>query len=67
MVDGCDDVELKLAVAAGLEDTGVDLDLLNARTVELAEGCNDASLLAGAGGAVDEKMGEVAALCLKCC
>lgn len=57
-----DDVELELAVAAGLEDAGVDLDFLDACAVEFFEGCYDACLFAGARGAVEEEVGEVAAL-----
>ena len=62
VVDGGDDVELELPAAAGLEDAGVDLDLLDARPVQLLQRRHDAGLLAGAGGPVDEQMGEVAAL-----
>jgi hypothetical protein len=43
-----DDIELKLAVRGGLEDTRVDLDLFDSRTVELFEGRDDSRLLAGA-------------------
>jgi len=65
VVDGGDNVEFELAIAAGLEDTGIDLDLFDTRTVELAEGGDDACFLAGARGAIDEEMRKVAALCLR--
>lgn len=47
MIYGRDNVELELAVAACLEYTGIDLDLLYTRTVELLECRNDTSFLAG--------------------
>ena len=48
VVDRGDDVELELAVRGGREDARVDLDLLHAGAVELAE-CRDyAGLFAGA-------------------
>jgi len=40
MVDRGYNVELELAIAAGLEDARVDLDLFYSRTVKLAE-CGD--------------------------
>lgn len=64
MVDGSDDVEFEFAVAAGLENAGVNFDLFDAGAVELPEGGEDAGFLAGAGGTVDEEVREVAALCL---
>lgn len=64
MVDRGHDVEFELAVAGRLEDARVDLDFLDAGAVELFEGCDDAGFLAGARGAVDEEVWEVAALCL---
>ena len=48
-----------------MEDAGVDLDLLDAGTVELAKGGYYASFLAGARWAVNEEVGKVAALCLQ--
>jgi hypothetical protein len=42
-----------------LEDAGVDFDLFDAGAVEGAEGAEDAGLFAGAGGAVEEEVGEV--------
>jgi hypothetical protein len=62
VVDGGDNVEFELAVRRGLEDARVDFDLFDARAVELFERGDDAGLLAGAGGSVDEEVGEVAAL-----
>jgi hypothetical protein len=59
-----DNVELELAVRRGLEDASVDLDLLDTWAIELFQGCDDAGFLAGAGGTVDEEVGEVATLCL---
>jgi hypothetical protein len=47
-----------------LEDTRIDLDLLNSRAIELFEGCDYASLLAGARWTIYEEMWEVTALCL---
>ena len=64
MVDGGDDVEFELAGGRGLEDAGVDFDLLGARTVEGAERGEDAGLFAGAAGAVEEEVGEVGGGCL---
>lgn len=48
-----------------MEDACVNFDLLDTRAVELFEGCDDAGFLAGAGGTIDEEMGEVAALSLQ--
>jgi hypothetical protein len=48
-----------------LEDAGVDLDFLDAGTVEFFEGGYDTSLFASAGGPVDEEVREVARLCLE--
>lgn len=48
MVDGGDDVELELAITAGLKDAGVDLDLLYSGSVQLLESCYDTSFLASA-------------------
>jgi hypothetical protein len=62
VVDGGDNVELELAVRRGLEDARVDFDLFDAWAVELFERGDDAGLLAGTRGAVDEEVGEVAAL-----
>ena len=60
VVDGADDIELELAGAGGgLEDAGVDLDAFGTGAVEGAERGEDPSLFAGAGGAVEEEMGEV--------
>lgn len=64
VVHGCDNVELELAVAGGLEDTRVDFDLFYAWSVELLESSYNSGFFAGARGAVDEEMREVAALCL---
>lgn len=65
MIDGSDDVELELAIRGRLEHAGVDLDLLDAGAVQLAEGSYYASFLAGAAGTVDEEVRKVAALGLK--
>ena len=59
VVDGGDDVEFELAVAGGLEDSGVDLDLFDAGAVEGAQGGEDAGLFACAGRAEEEEVGEV--------
>ena len=59
VVDGGDDVEFELAVAGGLEDSGVDLDLFDAGAVEGAQGGEDAGLFACAGWTEEEEMGEV--------
>lgn len=64
MVYGRDDVEFELSVCSGLENAGVDFDLLDTRAIELLERCNNASLLACARGSVYEEMGKVTALCL---
>jgi hypothetical protein len=47
-----------------LEDTRIDLDLLNAGAIKLFEGCDYASLFAGARRSIYEEMWEVTALCL---
>jgi hypothetical protein len=67
VVYGCDDVEFELAVRGCLEDTGVDLDLLDTRAVEFFERCYDTRLLACTRRSIDQKMREVTALCLDCC
>lgn len=48
VVDRGDDVEIELAVAGRLEDSGVDLDLFDSRTEEFLEGRDDAGFLARA-------------------
>lgn len=48
-----------------MEDSRVNFDLLDTEAVELAEGGDDACFLAGAGGTVDEEVGEVSALRLR--
>jgi hypothetical protein len=53
VVDGRDNVEFKLAVGRSSEDACVNLDLFDARTVELAKGSDYAGFLACAGGPVD--------------
>jgi hypothetical protein len=65
VVGGGDDVELELAVGAGEEDARVDLDLFDGGAEQRFEGADGARLLAGAGGAVDEQMWEVAGLRLE--
>ena len=45
-----------------MEDPRVYFYLLDARAVQCFEGANDSGFLAGAGGPVDEEVGEVAAL-----
>lgn len=67
MVYRRNDIELEFAVRGGLEDASVDFDLLDAWAVEFLEGGDYACLLACTGRSIDEKMGEVAALCLDCC
>lgn len=65
MVYGCDDIEFELAVRRRLKDAGVNLDFLDTRSIEFFERCDDASLLACAGGSVYKEMGEITALCLQ--
>ena len=48
VVDGGDNVELEFAVAARLKHTRIDLDLLDARAVQLLERSDNPRLLAGA-------------------
>ena len=64
MIYRCDDVELELAVRRGLEDSGIDLDLLDPRTVKFLQCSDYTSLFACTGGAIDEEMREVSALSL---
>ena len=64
MIHRRDDVEFELPVTAGLEDTGIDLDLFHTGAVELFEGCDYAGFLAGSGGTVDEEVRKVSASCL---
>ena len=65
VVDGGDDVEFEFAVRGRLEDARVNFDLFDAGAVEGAEGGDYASLFAGAGGAIDEKVREVGGLGLE--
>lgn len=65
MVYGCDNVEFELAVCGRLENTSVDLDLFDTRTVQLLESRNNAGLLACARRSVNEEVREVTALCLQ--
>lgn len=62
MVDRRYDVELEFSVRGCLEDTGVDFYLLDAGPVQLFQCRDDAGFLASSRGAIDEEMGEVAAL-----
>jgi hypothetical protein len=62
MIVGRDDVELELPIASGLENPSVDSDLLHAWAVELLQGRYYPRLLSRSGRAVDEEMGEIAAL-----
>lgn len=64
VVDGCDDVELEFAVAACLEDSSVDLDLLHSRSIELFQRCYDSSFLSGARGTINEEMRKITTLSL---
>lgn len=64
MVHGGDDVEFEFAVRGGEKDARVDFDLFDAGTIEGFEGRDDAGFFAGAGGAVNEEVGEIARLCL---
>lgn len=64
VVNGRDDVELELPVAGGLEDAGIDFDLLNSWPIQFLQCRNDSSLLPCARWPVDEKMWEIPALCL---
>jgi hypothetical protein len=65
MVQRSDNVEFKFSIASSLEDTGIDLDLLNARAVELFQSCNNSCLFASTGWAVDKKVGKISALRLE--
>lgn len=62
VVDRGDDVEFEFAVACGLENACVDLDLLDSRTIELFQCGYDPCLLASSRGAVDEKVREISTL-----
>lgn len=62
MVDGGDDVELELAVGRGLKYTSIDFDFLDTWAKELLQRSNNTGFLASAGGAIDEKVREVATL-----
>jgi len=62
VVNGRDNVELELAVVAGLEDARVDLYFFNTGPEELFERSDDTGFLAGARGPVNENVGEVATL-----
>ena len=62
MVDGCYDVELEFPVGGGLEDSRVNLDFFNARSIELLERGDNASFLPSPRRPVDEEVGEVSAL-----
>lgn len=64
MVYRRDDIEFELPVAACLEDSGIDLDLLHARTIELFKSCDYAGLLSSSGGTIDEEVRKVSASCL---
>lgn len=65
MVYGGYNVELEFAIRGCLEDTGINLDLLDTRPIKLLERCNDARFLPCARWSVYEEMGEVTALCLR--
>jgi hypothetical protein len=65
MVHRGDDVEFEFAVCARLEDAGVDFDLFDTWSVEFFKGCDYPSLLARAGGTVDEEVREIPALSLE--
>jgi hypothetical protein len=54
VVNGCHDVELELAIAAGLEDSSIDFDLFDTWTEELLQRGDNPGLFASAGWAVDE-------------
>jgi hypothetical protein len=47
-----------------LKDAGIDFDFFDTGTVEFFEGGYDASLLASAGGSVDQEVRKVPRLCL---
>lgn len=64
MVDTSDDVEFKLAIGSGLEDSGVDFDLFDPRTVQCAQSRDDTGLLPGSRRTVDEKVRKVGTLSL---
>lgn len=65
VIDRSDDVELELAVGRGLEDAGVDFDLVGAGAVEFAKKGDDTRFLACSRGSIDEEVREVAAVSLK--
>ena len=62
MVEGGNNVELQLPVAACLEDTGIDLDFFYSGAEELLQRRNDSSLFAGAGWSVYKNVGEITGL-----
>lgn len=64
VVDGRDDVELQFPVTRRLEDSSVDLDLLDSGAVQFLQCCDYAGFLARAGRSVDEEVREVSALSL---
>lgn len=64
MVYGGHNVEFEFAITAGLKHSRVNLDLLDTRSVELLECCNNACFLAGTRGTVDKEMWEITTLCL---
>lgn len=64
MVYRCDNVEFQLAIGSRLKDTRIDLDFLDSRPVQFAKCCDDSSLFACAGRAIDEEMREIATLSL---
>jgi len=64
VVDGGNNVEFEFTVRGGLEDTRIDLDLLDTGTVEFFESGNNARFLACTRRAVYEEMWKVPALCL---
>lgn len=64
MVNRGYDIEFELTIRCGLEDSGVNLDFLNARAVELLQGCDYPGLLSCARWTVDKEMREISTLCL---
>ena len=56
------DIELQLAVRSRLKNTGIYLDLLHSRAIELLQSSNYACFLACTRGAIYEEVGEIAAL-----
>ena len=62
VVDRSDDIEFEFAVGRGLEDSGVDLDLLHSWPIQLLQRRHDPSLFPSPRGTIHEQMWKVSAL-----